>query len=88
MLRITNATETEKDTFVGICNMMILLNQNAIQLERIKNAKDALDIARSKSCSCSGFSLQYDGCMCSKSKEIIDAKYELGAAINSIVIKR
>ena len=56
-------------------------------LERIAKARDGLCSAKEKSCICSGFSLQYDGCMCAKSKEIIDAKYELNAAVDSIVIK-
>ena len=53
-------------------------------LKRIANARDVLREARKLNCTCSNFSIQYDGCMCAKAKEMAKAEKDLQTLIDSI----
>ena len=39
-----------------------------------ESARDAMLEAKQTKCTCSGFSLQYDGCMCERSKKLSKAR--------------
>ena len=43
-------------------------------VENAESARDAMLEATQTKCTCSGFSLQYDGCMCERSKKLSKAR--------------
>ena len=61
-------------------------DNNAEQLKRIVDARDALQEAYKLKCTCSGFSLQYDRCMCAKAKGMAGAEKELQSAIDALQV--
>lgn len=61
-------------------------DNNAEQLKRIVDARDALKDAVKSKCTCGGFSLQYDGCGCDKVKVVKRAGSELQSAIDALQI--
>jgi len=66
--------------------MGYIMSSNAEQLRHIVEARNALQEANEVKCICSGFSLQYDGCMCAKAKGVAKAEKELQSAINALQV--
>ena len=54
------------------------------EVEDVVNAYRAIQKAKLVKCTCSGFSLQYDGCMCARTTDLRDAEGLLMSALESL----
>ena len=62
---------------------MVFMKDKEI-LKLIKEARDVLIKARNINCTCSGFVLQYEGCLCGASQKVIAAEKHLWRLIEQI----
>lgn len=54
------------------------------QIKQIKDARDAVERARNIQCECSGFVLQYEGCLCKRAHALDAAKKHFWQLIGSL----